>query len=96
MFVKTVPEQSGDRSLIQVGAQAPLNLVVSRARITSGGAVVYGNRDEDELTARYDDVCDALADKSVVIYDCTQAVGYWKPKHRTPRKATAKAATDGK
>ena len=96
MFVNTVPARNGDRSLIRVGAQEPLDLVVSRARIASGPNLVYGNENLEELRTRYADICDALASGNVTIYECAEAVGYWKPKPKPARKtASAKAGQDG-
>lgn len=95
MFVNTAPTPEGDRALIGLGEGNPLELVTSRRRISSGNSVeggrlvVASDMDAEVLQARFNDIVEALAADTVDIYDCTQPVGYWKPK-KAARKSAPK------
>lgn len=52
--------------------------------------------DNEEGLARFNDLVDALNSGNVIVYDVTQKVGYWKPKHTTRSKPGPKPKTQNK
>ena len=55
------------------------------ARVMNGG-------EAEEVQARVDDIVAALNYGKVAVYDVSKAVGYWKPKSSTHKKAEPKAS----
>ena len=72
--------------------------------VTGNTIVFYGENytversdDVDALSARFDDIVDALNSGDVNVYDVRKDVGYWKPKtraHSTAKKTAAKSGGD--
>ena len=55
------------------------------SRVVNGG-------EPEEVQARFDDIVAALNSGKVIVYDVSKAVGYWKPKPSTHKKAEPKAS----
>lgn len=61
------------------------------------GTVAATSNDADALSARFEDIVDALNSGDVTVYDVRKDVGYWKPKtraHSTAKKPAAKSGGD--
>ena len=89
MFINTVPSTDGSRALLSLADGVPIELAAPRNRIKSGAQVVFSSRDPEELTARYNDICAAIVDGGVTVYDCTKRVGYWKKSAAAAAKKEA-------
>ena len=90
MFIKFFDERYNKYKLVSLGSTEVLSYVKNVLSINDGSPATRYDT-EEEGKARFDDIVDAVNSKSVVVYDLTKKVGYWKPKHTHKQRAAPKA-----
>jgi len=86
MYVNAKITGSGTRNLVNLDLSIGMKLDSRRTQLSVGNVVVLNSATEEDLESRYQDICDALVDGNVNVYDCNKDIGYWKP---APKRAVA-------
>ena len=89
MYVNAKITGSGTRNLVNLDLSIGMKLDSRRTQLSVGNVVVLNSATEEDLESRYQDICDALVEGNVNVYDCNKDIGYWKPT--APKRAPAAA-----
>ena len=88
MFISAQTSDTGIGYLVNLDIVASMAVDPRREKLLVGNAVII-NGDVKNLQARFEDICEAIKAGDVNLYDCNEAIGYWKP---APKRAPAAAA----
>ena len=94
MFLYAQVRSSGSRNVINSNLTPLIRYSPRRDEVSAGDLVVANSDNDSDVSGRFADICDAIADGNVNLYDCNKAIGYWKsaPKRApatSPKKAPA-------
>ena len=82
------------RSLINANLTSLIRYNSRRDEVSVDDVVIASSAKNSDVSARFDDICAAIADGNVNLYDCNKEIGYWKPaQKRTPAAAKKAPAT---
>ena len=92
MLIKAHVRGGKSRLLVNLNSVPTITVNSQQSELTVGNWIVTNSTTDPDIDGRFQDICDAIVDGSISLYDCNKAIGYWKPPAQKRAPAAAKKA----